>query len=213
MSSSGIAARRTEAFAKKSAEYSRQRARILDAASRICIESGYRALTVTLVAEKAGLDRASLYYYAGSKHDIIQELVSNVLSSNLEMIDDIRRTHDRPIDQIDAIFKGVSAKIREQAWVFIYVQENIEDLRGANSGWASGLHEQSQRFEAVLIEILEAGVNAGEFTEDLDIEIAAQAFWGMINWTSRRYGRVRRNPGLDKIGATFAQVFLHGIAS
>ena len=72
--------------------------RILRAASEVFLERGYTATNMTLIAEKAGIGRPSLYYYYREKDKIFNELfgsfVKRVFPSVVEII-----KRDEPIER------------------------------------------------------------------------------------------------------------------
>jgi AcrR family transcriptional regulator len=51
------------------------RRRILDAAARVLMDSGYAASRLSDIAEHAGLQAGSLYYYFPSKDDLVEEVL------------------------------------------------------------------------------------------------------------------------------------------
>ena len=51
------------------------RRRILDAAARVLMDSGYAAARLSDIAEHAGLQAGSLYYYFSSKDDLVEEVL------------------------------------------------------------------------------------------------------------------------------------------
>ena len=67
---SGIGRRRAAALAEGSAAYAERRAEIIAAAAKVFREKGYRGTSLADVAESLDTDRASLYYYIGSKEEL-----------------------------------------------------------------------------------------------------------------------------------------------
>ena len=51
------------------------RRRILDAAARVLMDNGYAAARLSDIAEHAGLQAGSLYYYFPSKDDLVEEVL------------------------------------------------------------------------------------------------------------------------------------------
>jgi AcrR family transcriptional regulator len=54
---------------------------ILDAAERLLGEQGYEAMTITDIAQGAGITRGALYFYFGSKQDVITALVARTVDA------------------------------------------------------------------------------------------------------------------------------------
>src|SRR5689334_1451997 len=58
-----------------SAFYQERRQSIVDAAARVFQERGFEATSIGEIAEKLKTDRASIYYYFGSKQELFPEIV------------------------------------------------------------------------------------------------------------------------------------------
>ncbi|MCP2267039.1 TetR/AcrR family transcriptional regulator [Promicromonospora thailandica] len=64
----------------------RERA-ILDAAEQQLASAGYEGMTVATIAQAAGITRAALYFYFGSKHDVVAALVERTVTALRAEID------------------------------------------------------------------------------------------------------------------------------
>lgn len=54
---------------------------ILDTAERLLGEQGYEAMTIADIAQGAGITRGALYFYFGSKQDVITALVARTVDA------------------------------------------------------------------------------------------------------------------------------------
>jgi TetR/AcrR family transcriptional regulator len=63
------------------------RERILAAAEQVFARSGYNGATMAAIAEGAGLPKANLHYYFGSKHELYRELLAGTLRDWLVPMD------------------------------------------------------------------------------------------------------------------------------
>jgi TetR/AcrR family transcriptional regulator, cholesterol catabolism regulator len=80
---SGISRRRAAQTLDGSAEYAAKREELVRAAANVFREKGYRSTTLNDIAKLAGLDRATVYYYFGSKEELFREAVQGLLDANL----------------------------------------------------------------------------------------------------------------------------------
>ncbi len=87
---SGISRRRAAALAEGGAAYAERRAEIIATAARIFREKGFRGASLADVAESLGTDRASLYYYIGSKEELFHEIVRGAAEANAQQAEAIR---------------------------------------------------------------------------------------------------------------------------
>lgn len=63
-----------------------RRNQLIDAAAQIALESGSEAITVSAVAQRAGLARTSVYEYFGSSSELVADLIIEELSAFTEIL-------------------------------------------------------------------------------------------------------------------------------
>lgn len=85
----------------------RNRARILKAAEEIFAERGYRGATTAAIAERAGLPKANVHYYFGTKAALYKAVIDDILELWLAALDYI--TEDR--DPAEALSDYIRAKV------------------------------------------------------------------------------------------------------
>lgn len=81
--------------------------RILKAAERVFAEAGCAGATMADIADKAGLPKANLHYYFGTKEELYRAVLDNILRMWLAPIDSIRPD----ADPATALSAYVAAKI------------------------------------------------------------------------------------------------------
>ncbi len=69
-------------------------ARILEAAEAVFAESGYTGASMQAIAEKAGLPKANLHYYFGTKEGLYRTLLANILDMWVDAFDHFRPDRD-----------------------------------------------------------------------------------------------------------------------
>lgn len=81
-------------------------AAILDAAERQLSDRGADRITVETIATAAGITRGALYFYFGSKNDVLAALVERTTAAVVTEIEDAERS--TPQDPREALRQGVS---------------------------------------------------------------------------------------------------------
>lgn len=71
-----------------------QRARIIACAERVFADHGFGGATMTRIAEAAGLPKANLHYYFGTKHHLYRAVLENILALWLDDMDPIVPEND-----------------------------------------------------------------------------------------------------------------------
>ncbi len=138
-----------------------KRERILETATRLFYESGYRATSMESIADELSATKPFIYYHFKNKYDILEEIAIRV----------IRLANDasqRAIDvggdaeQVLANMARNYARlvIEEQRIIAVFWREEsnfTEETRNKILG-------EQQRFSASLANVLTKGVEAGQFS-------------------------------------------------
>jgi AcrR family transcriptional regulator len=144
---------------------------ILDATMEILIETGYRALTLQKIADRAGVGRQTLYRWWGSKADIVLEAFSRRTAQEIPPPDTGRAGSDlvQLMEESGEVLNNASGPI-----VLGLLAEAALNEQFAEKFWK--LFQLRRR--AVLKNILARGIERGELPSDLDLEFWADLFFG-----------------------------------
>jgi len=185
VASSNIARRRLERRAAVGRRSDERWASILAAATTVFRELGYEKATLEDIANEVGINRATLYYYVGTK----EELLVALLAEPIEMV----RTRleedaaaDMPAPQkLAAALTGYVKTLDEHPELFIFLSENVHAVMSGPE--ADALRVNADRYGVVLTQVIRDGAAAGEFRSDVDPQVAVLAILGMFNWMHRWY--------------------------
>ena len=208
---SSISLRRRNARRDPSVGYLERRQRLLDAAAEVIREKGLEATSVNDIAERLGADRASVYYYYGSKQEIFLALVRHAVEEVVVVAESIAASQESSIVRLKRLLQAaLDSYERHYPIMFLYIQEDMRRVPGDGSEAGAELQELGRRYEAALGKITRDGVNAGEFHDDLDDSLLKFAILGAMNWTHRWFvpgGRLTA----AQVGEAFADYFLQGV--
>jgi AcrR family transcriptional regulator len=209
MVSSGIEGRRKAAISEGKAAYTRRRGEIIETAAAVFRQLGYDAATLNDVAQQMNTDRASLYYYVGSKEELLHEIVRVVLDQNVAAAERVKRSKGTAVSKVQALMEEmISSFDRNYPHMFVYT-EDMGRIARQDSDWARDVVGKTKKFETIVVSILSKGKMDGEFRDDLNAELVALALFGMVNWTHRWYRPGSKfNP--REISDTFTTLFLDG---
>jgi TetR/AcrR family transcriptional regulator len=91
----------------------RNQARILKAAEAVFAEKGFDGATTAEIAARAGVPKANVHYYFGTKQQLYDRLIANILDVWLDAMDVIQEG----ADPAEAIGRYISQKVRaSQEW-------------------------------------------------------------------------------------------------
>ena len=209
MAASGIAGRRQAALADGGEGYKTRRDEIVRMAAKVFEEKGFEATTLNDIAARLKTDRASLYYYVGSKEELLQEIVKVVMDENVATAERVMAEGQTPPEKIQSLIEYMILSFdKHYPHMYVYL-EDLPRISRQKSDWARDVIHSTKRFEEIVFQILEEGQADGSFRSDLPNQISALALFGMINWTHRWY-KPGSQHSAKEIAETFCALFLDG---
>ena len=134
---SGIGRRRAATLAEGGAAFAERRAENIATAARIFREKGFRGASLADVAESLGTDRASLYYYIGSKEELFHEIVRDAAEANAEQAEAIRDGAGTAVDKLGILITALMASYSAHyPYLFVYIQEDLSKVADGRFTWA-----------------------------------------------------------------------------
>ncbi len=172
---------RSEARTRKSEE---TRERLLDAAAKVFRDRGYAGARLADIAEAAGMHPPGVYYYFGSKEDLVEEVLRVGVARARAFVQ----------DRVAALPEGASALDRLRAAIEGHVLMVLEigDYTSANirifgqvpdDVWARHLADQ-RAYGNVWRGLLEDARAAGDLRPDVDLSVIRMLLLGALNWTA-----------------------------
>lgn len=208
---SNIALRRQFARADGSEDYASKRAELIAIAGSLFREKGYARTTLADVGQRAGLDRATIYYYVASKKELFESSHEGVLDEQLRFVERLRADDElAPGDKLSAFITYLTRSFHASyPQSSVYIQQ-MPRVANDPSPWAKEMHQKTRRMEAATRALLQDAVERGKVRRDIDVRIATKGLFGMLNWMSRWYA-----PGdavsADEVAESFCKMFFEGI--
>ncbi len=209
---SNISRRRASALEEGSADYLAKRDELVEIAGRQFKAHGFKATTLAEIGRKVGLDRATVYYYFGSKEELFRECVRVGVEANISECEQIFADKARPArERLRAIIQQLMAAYDHYyPHMYVYIQEEMSRITGEQSVWAQRIASQTRTFERIVFNLVSELIERGEMRRDIPVKVAANAIFGMLNWTHRWYQPGGSVPA-DQISAAFADIFFDGM--
>jgi AcrR family transcriptional regulator len=212
-SKSGIGRRRAAALAEGSPGYQAKRSELIHAAATVFAEKGFEAATLNDIAERVGTDRATLYYYFGSKQELLQEAVRGGVEANLVEVERILKLEEAPDEKLRLIVERLLFSYEtDYPYMYVYIQEDMRKVASEHSAWAKEMIRLTRRFESISLQLIKQAIAEGRFRDDLEPELAANALFGMVNWTHRWFKPGKRRKAVD-LSASFWAIFSEGMSN
>ena len=156
---------------------------LLQAATRLFKEKGYRSTSMQDLADALGVQKASLYYYIRSKEDLLRRLLEHAFSLVQSRIDEIYATDLSPTDKLRLALRNHAVTMMDNLnLVSVYLHE-YRNLPPRRLKQVLGVRKH---YEQVLAQIMQDGIASGEF-RPVNVKMTVYGLLGMLNWTHQWY--------------------------
>ncbi|GJF32363.1 TetR/AcrR family transcriptional regulator [Kitasatospora sp. NBC_01539] len=152
------------------------RQKLYEAAVTLIAEQGFSATTVDEIAERAQVAKGTVYYNFASKTELFEGLLRH--GTGL-LTDSLRKAAEGrpPIEGVDAMMRaGLDFIAAYPAFAQLFVAETWR----TNRTWHDSLRLMRDGAVAVVAEVLDEAVRAGQLSADLDTQLTASALFGMV---------------------------------
>ncbi|MGP4081026.1 TetR/AcrR family transcriptional regulator [Pseudalkalibacillus sp. R45] len=151
---------------------------ILDAAAQCFADKGFSDTTVDDIAKASGTSKGSIYLYFSSKEEIFYRLNEKSAEQFLEIKKQLAE-QDSASAKLKYIFQHLISgsvgkedfnKISVQFEFWVYISRNDKEAL---------FTERVEMFTSLIKEIVEEGVEKGEFKEDIQVDDFSKLFWSI----------------------------------
>ena len=182
---------------------------IIDAAIRVFARKGYWSSRVSDIAREAGIAAGTIYLYFTTKEEILTTLFRQKMAGFVSAVwRDI--TEER-----DAV-----AKMRRLVYLHFEILEQHADLaavvqvelRQGQKFFRGPATPEIAAYFALIAAVLEDGVAAGVFRNDLPVKLAAKMLFGVMDQMATSWVLGKRGYRLVDTAPAVVDLFLQGIA-
>ena len=161
----------------------RRNEQIYEAAARLFYEKGYASTSLQDLADSVGLQKGSLYHYISSKEDLLFSITEHSHTFFMELVVN-QALEGTPSERLEELLYR-HAKFAADHFLLTAVFYN--ERSALSPEHRSHVIATRDSYEALLRELIEAGQQAGEFAQDIDVKIGTLGILGMINWIHHWY--------------------------
>lgn len=163
------------------------RDRVLKAAERSFVASGFHGARMAQIAKEAQMSPGHIYHYFESKEQIIAEMIRTHLDEKMVMVERYKNAGDRVVDLMIENLNDSVASNTDPFWSTLMLEIAAEATR--NETIAASIRNMDAELKSRVIIYLRDGVNQDELDTRLEIFIALLQGIGIRNIL---------NPNLDK---------------
>jgi TetR/AcrR family transcriptional regulator, cholesterol catabolism regulator len=187
---------------------SARRQQILDTATAVFAEKGIVAATVRDISERAGILSGSLYHHFASKEEMITEILSPAIRSQIDEFDRIVAQHNEPTEILRLIIAAEIAESARAPQVARILRQDEHQI-----AVMVGLHEVVQQRRAIrarVESVLANGITAGKFRSDCDPRVTALALFDLTVSAYRHLEPLGRY-STEELTKTITALLMHGL--
>jgi TetR/AcrR family transcriptional regulator, cholesterol catabolism regulator len=151
------------------------RQRLFEAAVELIAEQGFSATTVDDIAERAGVAKGTVYYNFPSKTALFEDLLRHGVGL---LTADFRTAvaGKPPGAAVSALVRAQLEYIRRYR---SFAQLLLSEMWRTNREWQQTLKLLRDEAIGVIADVLQSGVDSGEFAADLDVRLSSSALFGV----------------------------------
>ncbi len=188
-------------------EKERKRRAILDAAIKVFAERGFHGSRISDVAKEAGVAEGTIYLYFKGKDDLLLSVFSKRVGTFVENVRATVAGMSTPQEKLRAIVENHFSHLEGDPPLAQVIQ--IE-LRSCSAFMRGGVSPELKAYLGIIEGILEEGKAKGTFRPDLNVKLAAKAFFGMMDEVATVWVLGRKRPLTEMAGEIFS-IFYQGI--
>jgi TetR/AcrR family transcriptional regulator, cholesterol catabolism regulator len=156
---------------------STRRQQILDTATAVFAEKGIVGATVRDISDRAGILSGSLYHHFASKEEMISEILSPVIRSQIDEFDSIVAQYDDPVEILQLVIAAEiaqSARAPHVARILRQDEHHISSLAGLDD-----VAQQRRAIRHRVESVISKGVTSGQFRSGCDSRVTALALFDL----------------------------------
>ncbi|MHB8136960.1 MAG: TetR/AcrR family transcriptional regulator [Smithellaceae bacterium] len=192
---------------------------ILKAARKLFFERGFKSVTVDLIAAKAEVSKGSIYLYFDSKEEIYTQIL---ISANIERHKEIENfakqegTASELLLNYARFYVDFFLENNELFRILMTFMLHSDNMNLTEEQNTQLIHTTNENIRTIS-EILQQGVDAGEFSAGIDIRLGQNAIWGLLNGIISLYiytgAPEKRHERIHTTVRDSLNVFINGIKS
>src|SRR5699024_9511691 len=183
------------------------RKKIIEEALILFDKHGFHGVTVNQIVDKTGTSRGGFYHIFTSKDELLYVIHNELITYALEKATIAIDTYKDSVKHFKAIIKDfVKTFDLYKSHISVFYQENIY----LKPEYEIRIKKKRDQFKQIMINVLWEGKKAGEFRNDLSVEITTMAILGMVNWTYKWY-KQSGSKSIDEISSIYVDLILRAV--
>ncbi len=180
---------------------------VIRSAAALFREKGYAASSMRDLAQKLGIEAASLYSHIKSKEEILQSLCFDMAA---EFRKSLAEVESKNVSATEKLRLGIVGHIQVMAKDLVASAVFMNEHRHLSQPYLRDFLllriNYINRFKA----IIEEGASTGEFKDDIDKKLAVMTLFSSLNWMPMWYDPSSKIDPTD-LGQQLADMLVNGL--
>ncbi len=160
-----------------------KRKRILDVASELFFELGYKGTSIDAIADRLHATKPFIYYHFENKADILAGVCGRTTAFVAELAEEAAFGIGSVRSRLEHLVRELTLRIIEGR---IYLAVYFREEKHLPPAAFRNLSENRRRFDRALSKLLQDGIESGQFHVS-KVPVATQAITGMTTWLFNWY--------------------------
>ncbi|UOE43061.1 TetR/AcrR family transcriptional regulator [Agromyces larvae] len=160
----------------------RTRERILDAAAAVLSRKGYAGTRLSEVADAAGVQAPAIYYYFGSRDELVEEVMWAGANSVRTHVESEIAAMPTTATAMDRLLTAVEAHLRYELEISDYATASIRNAGHVPEHLRVRPAAEEALYSRMWRDLLVEAQESGEVRADLDINVFRLLLLGALNW-------------------------------
>ncbi|WP_042348480.1 TetR/AcrR family transcriptional regulator [Bacillus massiliigorillae] len=180
---------------------------MIETSLKLFDEYGYHGVTVHEIVEQSGTSKGGFYHHFKSKDELLYVIHDYFISYVLLKANETIKTYSSPTDKLHNIIQSfVKAFDLYKPHITVFYQESKYLL----PHHLESIDQKRDRYRDIILEVIQEGIDFGEFRKELSVSITGMSIIGMINWTYKWY-KADGEKTIEEITCYFCDIIFHAI--
>jgi TetR/AcrR family transcriptional regulator, cholesterol catabolism regulator len=180
---------------------------VIRKAAELFREKGYAASSMRDLAQKLGIEAASLYSHIKSKEEILRNLCFDMASEFRKSLDDVEKQNVPASEKLkNGIIGHIQVMARDLTASAVFMNEHRHLSQPFLRDFLLLRINYINRFKT----IIEQGVKSGEFKTNIDRKLAVMTLFSSLNWMPQWYDPTS-NIDPTELGKQLADMLVNGL--
>lgn len=185
-----------------------RKAEIVRVAASLFASQGASRVSMSEIAEVAGIAKPTLYHYFSTRDEIIVAIHEDSYAIMFGKAQARTAANCSPEEHIQGVILDTFELVDSRPG---YSRVIFEQIRYLAPDYRRKVRDNQKNYQRYVEDVLERGISSGAF-KDTDVHVAGLALFGMINWAHQWYSPDGRYTP-TQLARRYFDLFVRGIGS